>query len=181
MSRGNQKKRIFQDEDDYQTFLYYIKRAHELFPFYLISYCFMTNHIHMQVITIEDPPGKIMHCILSNYSKYYNKKYGYVGHLFQGRYIGENIESLPYMLHTSRYIHLNPVVAKIVEKPAQYKWSSYPVFIGKKSFDLVNEEKILLYFGLNTKEMIENYKYYVEREECKVTISDEVSRFEEQV
>ena len=131
MNRGNRRTTIFQDDEDYQTFLFFLTVAQEKFPFFLISYCLMTNHIHLQIETITHQPGKIMQYTSTNYANYYNNKYGYIGHLFQGRYQGEIIDNDAYMLQTSRYIHLNPVKAKIVEKPGDYRWSSYCVFIVK--------------------------------------------------
>ena len=129
-----------------------------------------------------------MQYILTNYSNYYNTKYGYIGHLFQGRYQGEIIDNDAYMLQTSRYIHLNPVKAKIVEKPAEYKWSSYCVFIGKSLYDLVSEYKILDYFAGDKRSKIKHYKDYVEGELIMFdqvyndeVMSGEVIRFEERV
>ena len=188
MNRGNRRTTIFQDDEDYQTFLFFLTTAQEKFPFFLISYCLMTNHIHLQIETITHQPGKIMQYILTNYSNYYNTKYGYIGHLFQGRYQGEIIDNDAYMLQTSRYIHLNPVKAKIVEKPAEYKWSSYCVFIGKSLYDLVSEYKILDYFAGDKRSKIKHYKDYVEGELIMFdqvyndeVMSGEVIRFEERV
>ncbi|WP_319001695.1 hypothetical protein [Clostridium estertheticum] len=63
--------------------------------------------------------------IHSKYAKYYNKKYNYIGHLFQDRYYAELIETDAQMLETIRYVHLNPVRAKMVKKSESYEWSSY--------------------------------------------------------
>ena len=115
MNRGNRRSVIFQDNEDFQTFLFFLTRAKEKYPFLLISYCLMTNHFHLQIESIEHHPGMIMQYISTNYSNYFNNKYGFIGHLFQGRYIGEIIDSDAYMLQTSRYIHLNPVKVKIEE------------------------------------------------------------------
>jgi len=188
MNRGNRRTVIFQDNEDYQTFLFFVTKAKEKFPFFLISYCLMTNHIHLQIETIEHSPGKIMQYISTIYSNYYNTKYGYIGHLFQGRYLGEIIETDAYMLQTSKYIHLNPVKAKIVEKPEDYRWSSYSVFIGKASDNSISKDKILNYFQGDRKSRIKTYKEYVEGKLDKKNqgnqddvMSDEVMRFEERV
>jgi len=60
----------------------------------------------------------------SIYARYFNKKHNYIGHLYQDRYFSEVIESDAQMLETSRYVHLNPFRAGMVEKPKDYKWSS---------------------------------------------------------
>jgi hypothetical protein len=72
-----------------------------------------------------------MHGINGGYTGYFNRKYGRSGHLFQGRYKGIIIDKGSYLIPLSRYVHLNPVRAKIVERPEQYRWSSYPGYIGK--------------------------------------------------
>lgn len=181
MNRGNRRTTIFQDEDDYQIFLFFLMKAQELYPFFLISYCLMTNHFHLQIETIDHKPGKIMQYILTNYSNHYNTKYNYIGHLFQGRYVGELIEDDAYFIYTSKYIHLNPVKANIIAQPTAYPWSSYPVYIGEKIFDLVSEYKILDYFAGDTLEKRNRYKHYVESELSKYSMSDEVIKFEEKV
>lgn len=181
MSRGNRRTRIFEDKEDYQTFISLLARAQKLFPFFLISYCLMTNHIHLQIETIDHSPSKIMHCLLSNYSRYFNTKYEYVGHLFQGRFLDEIINNDSYFLTTSKYIHLNPVKANIVDNPIEYPWSSYSVLMDKKTSDLINKEKILEYYNGDIINQIGNYKDFVENKTTKDEISDEVSKFEDKV
>lgn len=79
----------------------------------LLGYCLMTNHVHLQMETKGVPiwyPIPYMHM---SYTKYFNDKYHYVGHLFQGRYTSVCIENDAQLLLTSRYIHMNPVKASI--------------------------------------------------------------------
>jgi hypothetical protein len=101
-----------------------------------------------------------MKYINSLYSKYYNEKYKVVGHLFQGRYHAEIIEDEVYALQISRYIHLNPVKAKMVNNPSMYAWSSYSVYLGSRRSDIVTVDKILVYFDNR-----ELYREFVERQE----------------
>jgi len=92
----------------------------------------MNNHYH---VVMETPDGnllKAMHGINSGYTGYFNRKYDRVGHLFQGRYKGILIDKESYLFEVSRYVHLNPVRAKIVEMPEQYEWSSYGGYISKR-------------------------------------------------
>lgn len=178
MNRGNRRTIIFQEDEDYQFFLYLLEKTQVLYPFLLISYCLMTNHIHLQIQTIDDSLSKIMHYLLSLYAKYYNTKYNHVGHLFQGRYKAELIEDDAYMLQTSRYIHLNPLKAKMVEKPEDYPWSSYIIFLGEENYDLVSDNIILDFFSDNKRQ---SYKEYVENQLFVEEISDAVLDFEEKV
>lgn len=156
-NRGNRRSDIFKDEEDFQVYLTILEQTMDKYPFILYSYCLMTNHIHLQLETEDVEIWHIMRNINLFYSKYFNNKYNYVGHLFQGRYKSEVIENDAYNLQTSRYIHLNPVQAKMVEYPIEYKWSSYDIFMGKRKSDLVNENKILSYFKGNSRRLYKNY------------------------
>lgn len=178
MNRGNRKTIIFQEDEDYKFFLYLLEKTQTLYPFLLISYCLMSNHFHLQIQTIDDSLSMIMHYLLSVYAKYYNNKYDHVGHLFQGRYRAEIIEDDAYMLQTSRYIHLNPSKAKIVKRPEEYSWSSYPIFLGVRKCDLVSEYNILDYFP---KDKRLNYKKYVENQMIVEEMSEAILDFERNV
>lgn len=128
----------------------------------------MGNHIHLQIATFDDEIWKIMHKINWKYSMYFNRKYDQTGHLFQGRYYSKIMDSESLLLQTSKYIHLNPVKAGIVQNPIQYQWSSYSAFMGIMKNNLVNEDKILNYFYDNNNEINrELYREYVEREDEK--------------
>lgn len=93
------------------------------------------------------------------YTRYFNKKYNYIGHLFQAKYFSELIQSDKQILEASRYVHLNPVKAKIVSRPEEYQWASYRIFIGEKS-EFVNTEIILSHFEYSNRHKL--YKEFVE-------------------
>jgi len=157
MCRGNRRSDLFRDDEDYQVYLSILNQAKEKYNYILYTYCMMTNHIHLQLQTEEDEIWKIMRLINVLYAKYFNSKYNYIGHLFQGRYRSEIIEEDSYNLTTSRYIHLNPVRAAMVDVPKDYKWSSYNIYMGNTKSDLVDEEEILSYFNNNSRELYKNY------------------------
>jgi len=159
MCRGNHRHEIFRDGEDYQVYLTTLMEAKKMYKYNLYSYCLMTNHVHLQIETSDIDIGTVMKFINMNYAIYFNKKYKFVGHLFQGRYRSELIEKDAYNLEISRYIHLNPVKAKMVEHPLEYEWSSYHNFFGKQQKELVTTEKILNYFNGNDPIL---YKQYVE-------------------
>jgi hypothetical protein len=118
----------------------------------------MSNHVHLQVQSEESKIWDIMRCLKWHYTKYFNNKYELVGHLFQGRYSAELIEDAAYLLQTSKYIHLNPVKANIVDKPNLYPFSSYQVYLGVTSSDIVSVDKVLKFFQYNA----DLYKKFVE-------------------
>jgi len=153
--RGNRKGDIFMVKEDYIVFLAIVKEVMDEFPFKLYSYCLMTNHLHLEIKTLDDSISQIMKKINQTYAQYFNKTHDYVGHLFQDRYHSEIIETNEQLLLTSRYIHLNPVKANLVRNPEDYKWSSYRMYIGEEKGKLISSESILSYFTQ------ENYKEFV--------------------
>lgn len=104
----------------------------------------MDNHFHLLIETPDANIKRIMQNINTSYTVYINRKYQRSGHLFQGRYKSIIVDKENYLLELSRYIHLNPVRAKIVYLPGQYIWSSYRAYTGiEKEDGLVDTEDIL--------------------------------------
>jgi len=114
---------------------------------------------------METPSGnlsQIMHHINGAYTTYFNVKRDRSGHLFQGRYKSILIEADEYAKELSRYIHLNPVRAKIVEKPQEYKWSSFQDYIGaREPSEWLKREFILGYFGAKPSRSQKMYRSFV--------------------
>lgn len=142
-------------------FFQLIQDTRKRYPFELHAYCCMRNHYHMLLETQEKEIWMIMRRINHLYASFYNYKYGFTGHLFQGRYKSCLVKSDAYFLQTSRYIHLNPVKAKIVNYPENYHWSSYRMMVGIEKVSLinVNTEKTLSYFEEPRRQQ---YKQFVE-------------------
>ena len=161
-SRGNERKSIFKSNRDREKFLEYFESATLRYDAKIHSYCLMENHYH---ILIETPSGnisQIMHHINGAYTTYFNVKRDRSGHLFQGRYKGILIDADEYAKELSRYIHLNPVRAKIVEKPEEYKWSSFQDYIGeRKPSEWLKREFILGYFGTRPLRAEKMYGFFV--------------------
>jgi len=161
-SRGNERKAIFKSKRDREKFLEYLESATERYHAVIHAYCMMDNHYH---ILLETPSGnlsQIMRHINGAYTTYFNIKRARSGHLFQGRYKAILVEMDEYAKELSRYIHLNPVRAKIVETPEAYDWSSYNVYIGKqKPAKWLYRDFILGYFGQNVSTAQKAYKKFV--------------------
>ena len=158
-TRGNHKSDIFRDAGDYLMYMRFLQESIECFKCKLICYCLMTNHVHLIVETSDITISELMKKLNFLYSKNFNLKYDLVGHLFQGRYFSELIQTDSYLLEASRYLHLNPVKTKIVEHPEGYKWSSYRMYIGTMKEHLISSSKILSYFGDEDRE---KYREFVE-------------------
>ncbi|MBS4178157.1 transposase [Lederbergia citrea] len=157
--RGNRRSALFYDKQDRLTYLSMFEEARTFFPCILHSYCLMTNHIHLQLETIEHHPQHIMKMLNSRYAVYFNRRHSYEGHLFQGRYRAELILSTDYFLKVSKYIHLNPVEANIVKSPEIYDWSSYNAYISSQDNPHISTSRTLSYFP---KPATEKYRAYVE-------------------
>ena len=160
-ARGNRRSPIFQSREDYICYLGILMDVRSTYPFILHSYCLMTNHIHLQIETIDHHISLIMKEIQSRYAVYFNKKYGYVGHVFQGRYGSKLINSLRYFLDASRYIHRNPLEADMISELSSYEWSSYPAYLNLLENPYVDLEKTLSYIP---EPKIEQYRLFVEKQ-----------------
>ncbi|MFA5271185.1 MAG: transposase [Candidatus Omnitrophota bacterium] len=156
-SRGDDRKKIFLSEYDFKKFLEYVKYAKNKFKFYLYGYCLMSNHYHLLIETTQANLSRIMQYINTSYTIYYNVKRKRSGHLFQGRFKSILVEADSYFVELTRYIHLNPVRAKMVDNPAKYCWSSYNAYINNKPDDFIDKDKIRNLLPMNT----ESYRNFV--------------------
>lgn len=128
VSRGNRRDPLFRNASDFQAFLHILKQLYEKYPFEIASYCLMNNHFHLQLRSSEVTISKLMALINKRYANYYNTKYCLTGHVFEKRFFDNLIEDKEGMLEVSRYIHLNPVKARMVELAEYYPWSSYQLY-----------------------------------------------------
>jgi REP element-mobilizing transposase RayT len=147
ISRGNQKQNIFLDDKDLKAFVSYLSEYKIRYPFHLYAYSLMKNHFHLLLEVEGTPLGKVMQSLLFRYTRYFNKRYGKVGHLFQGRYKAILCDKEAYLLELIRYIHLNPIRAKVVTEPERYLWTSHLSYLGKVKDSLVEEDFVLSQFG----------------------------------
>jgi REP-associated tyrosine transposase len=162
LSRGNNRRKIFRSHDDYLKFTNMLAQQKAKRPFYLYAYCLMLNHTHLLIERQEDKIGKIMQSLLTGYSQYYNRKYKRVGHLFQGRYKAILCQTDRYLGELVRYIHLNPVRAKMVRRPEDYEYSGHRAYIGRDSSRLVDTEAVLRHFGGTKARAVEVYRRFVD-------------------
>jgi len=145
IQRGNERKNLFNCDDDKTRFLDTLKKMKEKYNFTIYAYCLMDNHIHLIINDNGNDISKIIKSINISYAYYFNKMYQRCGHLFQDRFKSELIDNDSYLLEVSRYIHNNPVKAEMVNEPSDYKWSSYNIYLGmdKDRLELINRSKIL--------------------------------------
>jgi putative transposase len=178
MLRGNEKKYLFYDEDDKERLLDTLKVKKENGEYLLYAFCLMDNHVHLVVKDCDNNLPSIMKRINTSYAYYFNKKYKRVGHVFQDRYRSEVIEDEAYLLSVIKYVHNNPVEARMVEHAAQYKWSSFNIYTGASANSgLVEIAQILELYSLTRETAIQLFIKHTneEVEDTKVLdINDDV-------
>jgi REP element-mobilizing transposase RayT len=126
-TRGNKKNIVFVDNKDFSTFLEILKRTKQMHKsIRLYAYCLMPNHVHLLINSLKATEiPRFMKRINLCYSIFFNKKYSYVGHVWQKRYQPKPILHHQYLQNCVNYIESNPVRANICKNIADYQWSSY--------------------------------------------------------
>ncbi|MBI5639950.1 MAG: transposase [Nitrospirae bacterium] len=160
--RGNQKQKIFKDAEDYAKYLDLLRRYKTQCRCFLYSYVLMNNHVHLLIETQAVPLSKILQGVSQSYTQYFNRKYRTVGHLFQGRYKAILCDKDEYLLALIKYMHLNPVRAKIVKDPAEYHWSGHRSYAGKKDKQgLIDTDQVLRMFSEDKAAARRRYKEFM--------------------
>ena len=129
MLRGINQQVIFEDDEDYIQFIKTLEKYKTVCGYKIFAYCLMSNHVHILIKVGKEDLELILKRIAGSYVYWYNWKYYRKGHLFQDRFKSECVEDDAYFLTVLRYIHQNPLKAKIVNKVSDYKYSSYNEYI----------------------------------------------------
>lgn len=126
LNRGNNRAAVFADDDDHLAFLQALATTRQRYPLRLLGYCLMTNHFHL---LLRPEPGQSISRILQSltvaHTWRYHKRHHTSGHVWQGRFKSPVIQDDGHLLVVLRYIEANPLRAKMVIDPAEYRWSSY--------------------------------------------------------
>ena len=153
-NRGNRKQPIFLQKRDYERFLEKVEKYKEKYGISILAYCLMPNHFHFLVQQVyEDTISKFFSDLCNSQSKYFNVKYQTVGTLFQGRFKAKKVDKDEYLIHLSRYIHLNPVEflpvnqRNSLDKLIEYKWSSLSYYLSDFKSLIVDSQTVLEYFS----------------------------------
>lgn len=174
-NRGNNKEKIFFEEQDYKSFLFRlglvlgftneelngtesISLPHSRIritkavrdDFILHAFCLMPNHFHLIIEQKnESSTSKLILKLCTSYAKYLNKKYERIGHVFQDQFKSVIIESNEQLMWLSAYVHMNPVNSGLVKAPYEHEWSSYKDYIEKRNLPFLNTDFIKSIFGPN--------------------------------
>jgi putative transposase len=127
LTRGNNRQNIFKDEEDFGKYIEILGKYKERYQYKLYHYVLMTNHVHLVMEATEGGGelSQIMKGINLSYAQYYKNKYKHTGHFWQDRFKSILISKDEYLLACGSYVELNPVRARMVKDPKDYRWSSY--------------------------------------------------------
>lgn len=143
MLRGINRQQIFEDAEDYYKFLAILKEYKEISEYSIYAYCLMGNHIHLLLREGTESLEQVFKRICGKFVYWYNVKYQRTGHLFQDRFKSEPVDTQEYLQTVIRYIHQNPVKAKLCKHVSGYAYSSYAEYLS--SNDIVDTAYI---FGI---------------------------------
>ncbi len=179
MVQGINREFIFEKNQQKEKYLKLIKKYSQKYNVLMISYCIMDNHAHLIIYSknIENI-SKFMKDVNMEYALYYNRIKERVGYVFRNRFNSKIIYSQKYLLSCIKYIHMNPVKAKIVNKEDEYKFSSYNDFINQKNF--INSQILNLIFNSeeNYLEKFKSIKYQeINLEKEKIEIEEILKQF----
>lgn len=163
--RGNDRQATFLTDLDYRRYLRELARCCEEYTCELVAYALMPNHIHL---VLQDQAGllsKMMQVLNACSTRDFNYHHHRIGHLYQGRFHARRVDRDAYLLEVTRYVHLNPVRAQLVERPEDYPWSSYRVYVGLQRRDQTPKVSASLVWSLmspNESEQPARYRRFVE-------------------
>src|SRR4030043_2078766 len=161
ISRGNQRQQIFRDRSDFLKFLELLALYKRRYAYFLYGYVLMSNHVHLLIETENIPLSKVLQGINQSYTMYFNRKYRTVGHLFQGRYKTILCDKDAYLLSLIKYIHLNPMRARMAKSAENYRWSSHLVYCGKEKSEIVDTDRGLRMFSEDKSRARKLYRAYI--------------------
>ncbi|WP_154699469.1 transposase, partial [Legionella pneumophila] len=162
-SRGNRKEAIYLSDEDRENFLSVLGDVCLKYQWLCHSYCLMTNHYHLLIETPLGNLSKGMRYLNGVYTQKFNKSHKRIGHVLQGRYKSILVEKDSYLLELSRYIVLNPVRARMVEKADEWHWSSYLATSGRAPVpSWLTVDWLLSSFGSIKSEALINYEQFVD-------------------
>ena len=146
-NRGAHKQKIFFEEENYLYLIGLLEKYIERYNITIVAYCLMPNHYH--IVAKQNAGGDIgryLKTIFNAYTQAINKRFGLSGTLFQGQAKAKHIDSDEYCLQVIRYIHRNPVTAKLVDAIEKWEYSNYHEWVGNRDGKLMDSELRSGYF-----------------------------------
>ena len=164
--RGIKEHRIVDDLWDRGNFVSRLGQVASDTGTRIYAWALMTNHAHILLRSGQHGLSRFMRRLLTGYAITYNLRHKRRGHLFQDRYKSIVCDEDTYFRELVRYIHLNPLRAKVVKNMSdldKYRWCGHSVLMGKLKHEWQDRDYVLSWFGQKEDEAIRAYREYVER------------------
>ena len=163
VQRGHNRQVVFAVTDDFEKYLETLAEFKEIYGVKVYAHCLMTNHVHLLVAPGDEitAVGWLMKRLAGRQTRYHNRLEGRSGTLWEGCYKSSPVDSGEYLLACSRYIELNPVRARMIVSPEEYRWSSCRYRLGLDSCDWLDDDPCYLALGTNEPERIARYAAFL--------------------
>lgn len=161
--RGNARQDIFFDDEDRIRFYLLLQEGTERYGHRIHAFCLMTNHVHLAIQVGDVSLSRIMQNLTFRYTKWINWRHNRSGHLFQGRYKAVLVDADSYLQELTRYIHLNPVRANMVQTPEEYPWSGHRAYLGRESIPWLTTDWVLSLFSNKSAQARIGYRDFVDQ------------------
>jgi len=165
MVRGLERRAIFRDDADRADFIDRLAALAEVGALTVYAWALLPNHAHLLVRTGGRPLARSMRSLLTGYASAFNRRHRRAGHLFQNRYKSIVVEEEVYLLELVRYLHLNPLRAKVVPDLRvldRYPWSGHSALVGTVPRSWQETRTILGQFGPSRRRAIRAYRVFVQ-------------------
>src|SRR5918999_33368 len=160
-SRGNRQAVIFVDEIDYRRWQCIVDSVVAKHRWTVLAYALLPNHYHLLIRSPVDDLSRGMNLLNGRFGQAFNRRYGFTGHLFQGRFDSETVETDGHLFQSLRYIALNPVRADLCDCPEGWPWASYPIVARRASGGSTADDEVLALFGLTREEARRRFRDFV--------------------
>ena len=149
VQRGHDRNAVFVQQADYAYYLENLRQAKSDLLIKVFGYCLMTNHVHLLLAPNDDASSvsRLMKILAARQTRYVNKLEKRSGTVWEGRFKASLIDSDSYLLACYRYVDLNPVRAKIVNTPIEYRWSSFGDHVGSTPMGWLDDAPSFLALG----------------------------------
>ncbi len=166
VQRGHNRQVVFAQEYDFLNYLENLQDLKVQYGIQLFAYCLMTNHVHLLLQPGEAIAdlGKFMKALAARTTRYFNRLERRSGTLWESRYKSSPVQTEQYLLACCRYIELNPVRARMVDHPGEYRWSSYMARMGDAGSDWLDIDPV--YLALADEDESRRHKYQTFLEEA---------------
>lgn len=141
-ARGNNAQKIFFDNIDRYHYLRLLGAVSKRLEIAVLAFALMSNHVHLVLRVSSRNLDAGIHLIHRPYAFRFNRRHGRIGHMFNNRYQSLPVVDDAYLLQSTSYIHLNPVVIGLVKHPRDYIWSSYRQYATPRSGQLVDPNRV---------------------------------------